>query len=50
MSTEKNVKLTAREKLSIALLLFIIQIIKPMGYSHELDKMLKDFNNELKNN
>lgn len=40
--------LTGREKMVIHLLLFLIKVLKPFNWSHELDKALSDFDKELK--
>lgn len=36
-------ELTVREKMAMHLVLLLMKIVKPMNWSHELDKELNDF-------
>ncbi len=48
MADETNKSLSVREKLAVYLILLLIKIIKPMNYSHELDKVIEEIKTELK--
>ena len=40
--TEEKKPLTVREKMTIYLVIMLIKVIKPFGWTHEIDKALEE--------
>ncbi len=45
--TPNNTPLTKRERLTILLVLFLVQLISPMHFSHKLEAVLTEIKQEL---
>ncbi len=48
MATDKAKHLSTREKVSIKILMLIIKILQPTGYSHELKEEFKSILDDIK--
>lgn len=45
-----NLQLSRREKVAVIMLLFIVKLINPTGYTHEIDALIKEIKGNFDDN